>query len=117
MISRRAVVLGGLGMPVMAWAHEGHNHLPVTVSAEAVRKRSGAVVVTLTFFNTSTAAATLGAVRVEGGTMEGFAPVVVPAGDIVEAKITLRFDSAVPSVIPLHLDFGTRGSGSVSATF
>lgn len=113
MITRRAMILGGFFMPVCAWAHEGHSHLPVTVSAEAVLRRSGAVEVTLTLFNSSTSDVILSSATVQNATVKSFSPFVVSAGGVSVYEITLTFAGATPGIFTLVLDFGDQGSGPV----
>ncbi len=115
MISRRAVIFAGLALPVAAFAHEGHTHLPLTVSAEAVRRR-GKVVVTLTLFNAGHSPVTISGAKVADATVSGFTPVVVAGGEVLEHKITLVFSGDAPGIFTLLLDFGDRGSGPVAVT-
>ena len=112
MISRRAVIFAGLALPVAAFAHEGHTHLPLTVSADATVRR-GKVEVTLTLFNAGHSPVTVSAAEVADASISGFVPVVVAGGEVAEHKITLEFSGDTPGIFTLLLDFGDRGSGPV----
>lgn len=112
MISRRAIVLGGLIWPAIGQAHEGHSHMPLTVSADAVLRR-GEVVITLTLFNAGHSAVTVFNVAVQDTVRVDFAPVTVKGGDVVDHEFVLRFTGAAPSIFTLLLDFGDRGNGPV----
>lgn len=112
MISRRAFVLGAVTWPTIGQAHEGHSHMPLTVSADAVLRR-GEVVITLTLFNSGHSAVTVFDVTAQGTVTVEFVPVTVKGGDVVDHEVVLRFSGDTPSIFTLLLDFGDRGNGPV----
>ncbi|TCK99396.1 hypothetical protein BXY66_3898 [Shimia isoporae] len=117
MISRRTLLVWGLVVPATGIAHEGHSHLQLKISADVVRVRGGVALVELVLFNTGVTAVKLRNVQVPGAEVLNFAVLGVPAGQITETRLKLKFRGAIPDIASLVLDFGSDGEKSVSFRF
>lgn len=113
---RNAVVgaiLAFLTFWVPAFAHEGHKTGQIVADAQVVSVGQQTVALNIALYNAGMSDATLQGASVQGARVETLHHIVVPAGTIEEGRIELRFDSKVPGIFTVILDFGDAGQGPV----
>ncbi len=113
--TRRGFLTALMLAPAGALAHAGHGMSHLTVTSTITRRRKRRLDLVLTFYNAGTQPMTLAAISTDVANMTGQSlPFNVPAGGLVEQKLTLRFEEAVPGIFTLLLDFGEDGQGPVT---
>lgn len=114
--TRRGVLLGLLALPAVGLAHEGHDASHITATADVLKIKGQKLHLVVTLFNAGTTAERLQAVSVAGATIASFESVDVPSGALIDVRVTVAFETAVPGIFTMILDFGDAGQGPIVIT-
>lgn len=116
-LSRRALLASFLSLPVIAQAHSGHKHTPITAQAKVVKVKDGVVTLKLDLINTRSTEVRLFRVSADGAAPVGFqTPFEVGGFGAATLKVDLVFSGAVPAGFITTLDFGEHGHEQVTVT-
>ncbi|MBO9474351.1 hypothetical protein J7413_12435 [Shimia sp. R10_1] len=112
-MKKRDFIVAILAMPTLALAHEGHGALQVSTSVEVIKRRKDTVHLRLTLLNKGAEPVVLETAQVKGANVLTANWANVPSGALVDIPMSLKFETQVPSVFSLDLNFGHAGHDTV----